>query len=65
MNTGARGALAGRLGGAGQWVLNEKRLTERAGLQAVQDLLAQPAEDLPALVSDVRACLESRDAVWA
>jgi 3-oxoacyl-[acyl-carrier protein] reductase len=39
-------------------VLNEKRLTERAGLDAIQDRLAQPGPDLGALVSDVRACLE-------
>ena len=29
----------GRLAAAGQWVLNEKRLTERAGLDAIQDRL--------------------------
>jgi hypothetical protein len=39
-------------------VLNEKRLTERAGLDAIQDRLAQPGPDLGALVSDVRARLE-------
>jgi hypothetical protein len=55
----------GRLASAGQWVLNEKRITERAGLHAVQDRLAQPDQDLPALVSDVRICLELTDAVWA
>ena len=58
-------AAEGRMAAAGQWVLNEKRLTERAGLHAVQDLLAQPGRDLAGLVSDVRACLELRDAVWA
>ena len=55
----------GRLAAAGQWVLNEKRLTERAGLDAIQDRLAQPGPDLGALVSDVRACLELSDDVWA
>ena len=49
---------------AGQWVLNEKRLTERAGLDAIQDRLAQPGPDLGSLVSDVRARLELRDGVW-
>jgi hypothetical protein len=55
----------GRLAAAGVWVLNEKRLTERAGLDAIQDRLAQPGPDLGALVSDVRARLELRDGVWA
>jgi hypothetical protein len=55
----------GRLAAAGEWVLNEKRLTERAGLDAIQDRLAQPWPDLGALVSDVRACLGLRDGVWA
>lgn len=54
----------GRLAGAGQWALNEKRITERAGLHAVQDRLAQPERDLGALVSDVRSCLELTDDVW-
>ncbi len=53
----------GRLAAAGEWVLNEKRLTERAGLHAVQDRLAQPEQDLSTLVSDVRACLQMTDAV--
>ena len=47
------------------WVLNEKRLTERAGLDAIQDRLAQPGPDLGSLVSDVRARLELSDGVWA
>jgi hypothetical protein len=46
-------------------VLNEKRLTERAGLDAIQDRLVQPGPDLRALVSDVRARLELSDDVWA
>ena len=46
-------------------MLNEKRLTERAGFGAIQDRLAQPGPDLGALVSDVRARLELRDGVWA
>jgi hypothetical protein len=36
-------------------VLNEKRLTERAGLDVIQDRLAQPWPDLDALVSDIRS----------
>jgi hypothetical protein len=55
----------GRLAAAGVWVLNEKRLTERAGLDAIQDRLAQPGPDLGSLVSDVRAHLELTDGVWA
>jgi hypothetical protein len=54
----------GRLAAAGEWVLNEKRLTERAGLHVIQDRLAQPWPDLDALVSDVRARLEPGDDVW-
>jgi hypothetical protein len=46
-------------------VLNEKRLTERAGLDAIQDRLAQPGPDLGSLVSDVRARPELTDDVWA
>jgi hypothetical protein len=42
----------------------EKRLTERAGFDAIQDRLAQPWPDLGALVSDVRARL-GLDGVWA
>ena len=55
----------GRLAAAGEWVLNEKRLTERAGLDAIQDRLAQPGAGLDALVSDVRARLGLDDPVWA
>jgi hypothetical protein len=54
----------GRLAAAGEWVLNEKRITERAGLHATQDRLAQPGPELSTLVSAVRACLELTDAVW-
>ena len=54
----------GRLAAAGEWVLNEKRLTERARLGSVQDQLRRPEQDLGTLVSDVRACLELRDDVW-
>jgi hypothetical protein len=50
---------------SGEWVLNEKWLTERAGLDAIQDRLAQPWPDLGALVCDVRTRLEPRDGVWA
>ena len=54
----------GRLAAAGEWVLNEKRLVRRAGLDGIQDRLAQPKQDLDALVSDIRACLELSDTVW-
>ena len=54
----------GRLAAAGEWVLSEKRLTDRAGLGSVQDQLRQPEQDLGTLVSDVRAALELRDDVW-
>jgi hypothetical protein len=54
----------GRLAAAGQWALNEKRITERAGLRAVADRLEPAGRDLDALVSDVRACLGLGDAVW-
>jgi hypothetical protein len=47
----------GRLAAAGEWVPNEKRLTERGALDAIQDQLAQPGPDLGALVFDVRARL--------
>ena len=46
-------------------MLNEKRLTERAGLDAIQDRLAQPGPDLGPLVAEVRARLELTDGVWA
>jgi hypothetical protein len=39
--------------------------TERAGLDVIQDRLAQPWPDLDALVSDIRARLEPGDDVWA
>jgi len=55
----------GRLAAAGVWVLNEKRLTERAGLDAIQDRLAQSGPDLGPLVSDVRARFELGDGVRA
>jgi hypothetical protein len=54
----------GRLAAAGEWVLNEKRLVRRAGLVGIQDRLAQPEQDLGALVSGIRACLGLREAVW-
>lgn len=57
-------AAQGRMAAAGEWVLNEKRLVERAGLGGVQDRLGQPERDLGTLVSDVRASLALRDAVW-
>ena len=57
-------AAQGRLAAAGEWVLNEKRLIERAGLGGVQGLLGQPDQHLGTLVSAVRADLNLRDAVW-
>jgi hypothetical protein len=57
-------AAQGRMAAAGEWVLNEKRLAERAGLGGVQDRLGQPERDLGTVVSDVRAFLALRDTVW-
>lgn len=57
-------AAQGRLAAAGEWVLNEKRLVQRAGLGSVQERLDQDQRDLPQLVSDVRALLDVFDAVW-
>ena len=57
-------AAQGRLAAAGEWVLNEKRLVERAGLAEVQGRVGQPALNLGTIVSDVRACLSLKDAVW-
>ena len=57
-------AAQGRLAAAGEWVLNEKRLASRAGLDGVQDQLGQSDQDLRTLVSDVGAFLHLRDAVW-
>ena len=54
----------GRLAAAGEWVLNEKRLAERAGLGDVQDRLGQSDQDLGPLVRDVRALLRLTDTVW-
>jgi hypothetical protein len=47
--------VQGRLAAAGEWGLNEKRLTERAGFDAIPGRLAQPWPDLGALVSEVSA----------
>jgi hypothetical protein len=55
----------GRLAAAGEWILNEKRLVQRAGLDSVQDRLAQPERNLTQLVTDVGALLAVTDAVWA
>jgi len=57
-------AAQGRLATAGEWVLNEKRLVERAGLGGVQDRLGQPRQDLSTVVRDVRARLGLRDNIW-
>jgi Nucleotidyltransferase domain len=54
----------GRLAAAGEWVLNEKRIVERSGLDGVQSLLRKPGADLPHLVRDVRAPLAVSDDVW-
>jgi hypothetical protein len=54
----------GRLAAGGEWILNEKRLIERAGLGSVQERLGQPDWNLPRLVHDVGALLAVRDAVW-
>jgi len=54
----------GRLAAAGEWVLNEKRIVERAGLDSVQDRLGLSDQRLPTLVSDVEALLSLSDAVW-
>ena len=54
----------GRLAAVGEWVLNEKRLVEHAGLGVIQDRLGQPERGLAALVSDVRASLGLSDAIW-
>lgn len=54
----------GRLAAAGTWVLNEKRLVERAGLRCAQDRLGQAELDLGRLVSDVRSSLGVSDPVW-
>jgi hypothetical protein len=58
-------AAQARLAAAGEWVLNEKRLVQRAGLGSVQDRLGQPERDLPQLVRDIEALLAVRDDVWA
>jgi hypothetical protein len=54
----------GRLAAAGEWVLNEKRLVQRAGLGSVQDRLGQPQRDLELLVRDVGTLLAVSDPVW-
>jgi len=54
----------GRMAAAGEWVLNEKRLVARAGLDSIQDSLAGPGQDLPALVAAVREALGLHDDVW-
>ena len=54
-----------RMAAAGEWVLNEKRLVARAGLDVIQDRLAGLGQDLPALVSAVSEDLGLHDEVWA
>jgi GNAT superfamily N-acetyltransferase len=41
-------AAQGRMAAASEWVLNEKRLVEQAGLRGVQDRLGQPERSLVA-----------------
>ena len=57
-------AAQGHLAAAGEWVLNEKRLVERAGLSGIQDRLGQYDRRLEPLVSDTRTQLALTDAVW-
>jgi hypothetical protein len=54
----------GRLAAAGEWILNEKRLVQRAGLGSVQERLGQRERNLQRLVGDVRALLAVTDTVW-
>jgi hypothetical protein len=61
---GVLAAAQGRLAAAGEWILNEKRLVERAGLGDIQDQLRQSEPDLVRLVGDVGAALALSDAVW-
>jgi hypothetical protein len=58
-------AAQGRMAAAGEWVLNEKRLVDRAGLSAVQDQFGQFDGALAALVSDVRVLLRLTETVWS
>ena len=63
-----QGVLAtaqGRMAAAGEWVLNEKRLVERAGLTAVQDELLRTNMALTALIPNVRALLGLPETVWS
>jgi Nucleotidyltransferase domain len=55
----------GRLAAAGEWVLNEKRLVERAELGSAQDRLDESGLSLAAVVSDVGDFLQLSDPVWA
>jgi hypothetical protein len=57
-------AAQARMAAAAEWVLNEKRLVVPSGLADVQDLLAQPVQDLPALVSGVGEAIGLRDDAW-
>jgi hypothetical protein len=53
-----------RMAAAGEWVLNEKRLVARAGLDHIQTRLAGPGHDLAALVASVGGLLDLHDSVW-
>jgi hypothetical protein len=56
-------AAPGRLAAAGTWVLNEKRLVERAGMAEVQDGRAEPARPERARVR-CRQYLRLEDDIW-
>jgi len=58
-------ASQGRLAGAGEWALNEKRIVERAGLSVLQGQMARSSGDLERLVNVVRTTLELSDPVWS
>jgi hypothetical protein len=47
-----------RLAAAGEWALNEKRIVGRAGLGAVQDVVAVAGHDAAAVAEQVRAILD-------
>jgi hypothetical protein len=48
----------GRLAAKGRWVLNEKGILERAGLQAIADVIVEDATSPTRLVARARAVLE-------
>lgn len=60
----ALAAAQGRMASAGEWVLNEKRLIERAGLLGIEAAMRTHDTALGALVSDFKASLDLVDDVW-